>query len=600
MTGLRRDDGRVRNSARHSALRFRVLPVVLLVVGSVPAPHPAFVPGGATGQITGAAPGSVTGRVVDESGRPVPDARVTFDFFSGGEESRRLEVTSKDDGSFTCDAPGRGRFGISVTATGYVFVEARPTYRLGEDVTLRVEKGGVITGTVTGPEGAPVIGVEVRTESVRDGAGNASVLSHAEWPHSGSALTDDRGTYRIYGLDAGAYLVAVGGPRPDSDPEDEPGVYDRDVTTYYPSASRSGGKEVAVRRGEEIVGIDIKYRARRGHRVAGSLRLAVESALTSVRVSLRALPDGTVERDEMFLDLGDLDFAFVGLGDGTYEIVAQQVAVNGGDVVAVSAPRRVAVRGADVKGIEVTLPSFPEFATISGKVVVESDGNAKLPDSCPSSAAAKGALRVSLWADLAPKGGPPTRHSTEQPEASGEFAMLGIKGGRYRMGVDYSDDGFYTVAIELATVRPRKDLDVARAGLDLRPGARVGGLTIRIAWGAASVAGRVSHATGGAALPDEVRVLLVPDDGDDVVHFAEARVTEGSFALGNLAPGAYRILTLEPADRGARLVAWDEAKRRALAAAARERGTKLELAPCESVANLALVFDPDATSEIKP
>jgi protocatechuate 3,4-dioxygenase beta subunit len=68
-------------------------------------------------------------------------------------------------------------------------------------------KGGVIAGTVTSIEGQPVVNVAVRAFRIRDQEGNkVSSPGFAQ-----SRLTDDRGYYRLYGLQPGTYVVSAGG-----------------------------------------------------------------------------------------------------------------------------------------------------------------------------------------------------------------------------------------------------------------------------------------------------------------------------------------------------------------------------------------------------
>src|SRR5258705_3863025 len=68
---------------------------------------------------------------------------------------------------------------------------------------------------------------------------------------------------------------------------------------------------------------------------------------------------------------GSRGFAFTGVGDGDYDVVAQEVSSSSTSTLpelAFSEPRRITVKGTDVTGIElVTKP----LASISGHIVIE-------------------------------------------------------------------------------------------------------------------------------------------------------------------------------------------------------------------------------------
>ena len=63
---------------------------------------------------------------------------------------------------------------------------------------------------------------------------------------------------------------------------------------------------------------------------------------------------------------GSRGFAFNGIGEGDYDLVAQEVTT--GQTSAISEPKRVTVKGASVTGIELTTKPL---ASITGRVLVE-------------------------------------------------------------------------------------------------------------------------------------------------------------------------------------------------------------------------------------
>src|SRR5947208_3739784 len=163
-------------------------------------------------QTDGAAQGSITGHVLDETGQPIANAHV---FASS--PGRGLLATSDIEGNFKLDNLARGVYSISVSAPGYFNPAAlvterdeRSYYRPGDSVTLRLRKGGVITGRVTDAGGEPLAAIRVSVLRVHALDGRPALNALARVSPLERA-TDDRGIYRFYGLPPGVYTVAAGG-----------------------------------------------------------------------------------------------------------------------------------------------------------------------------------------------------------------------------------------------------------------------------------------------------------------------------------------------------------------------------------------------------
>jgi hypothetical protein len=312
---------------------------------------------------------SITGRLVDESGQPIPNAAV-YVRKAGPPTSPTRSLGTDEDGRFHADDLASGAYSVSVYAPAYVpATEAveREYYRAGDVVNLRVMKGGIITGTVTNSSGEPVVGVRVITIRVRDGE---SRPIRGAGQSGGSRQTDDRGVYRMYGLAPGSYLILASGT---GQMGYTASPYDSDVPTYYPSTTRDAAAEVVVRAGQEISGIDIRYRGDRGYIVSGTLSGALgedSSGFRGVTVSLAHSASGAIESRAYVQLRAGRGFALYGLPDGDYDIIAQMDV--GAESSAASVPRHVVVKGADVTGIELSLAPL---GSVSGRAVLE-----KLPD----------------------------------------------------------------------------------------------------------------------------------------------------------------------------------------------------------------------------
>ena len=177
---------------------------------------------GAAGQARDAQPqaapaigtGIISGVVTTGStGAPVRRARVTL---SGAELRGGRSTVTNDQGQFSFTALPPGRFTMTASKAGYVDVPygAKKPGRPGtpiqlaaaqkmENASITLPKGGVITGIVVDDSGEPSPGTQVRVLRYVMRTGEKTLVQ------AGQAQADDRGMYRIYGLQPGDYLVSA-------------------------------------------------------------------------------------------------------------------------------------------------------------------------------------------------------------------------------------------------------------------------------------------------------------------------------------------------------------------------------------------------------
>ncbi|HKQ72370.1 MAG TPA: carboxypeptidase-like regulatory domain-containing protein [Blastocatellia bacterium] len=551
--------------------------------------------------------GEITGRVVTEDGTGLPNIMVFLNAVS--RESRvtsvgsRQNQTSTDiDGNFKFTGLASGSYMVNTAvARGYIqkripLAEGQvPTYyQPGDNATITMIKGGVITGRVSNVEGVPLIGAQISAVMVRDVDGKTVRTVGFVRPR----LTDDRGVYRFYGLTPGTYLVftQTTGAGPVLTP------YDGEIPTYHPSSTQDTATEVTVTSGGEAVGVDIRHRGERGRVISGVVSGAM--AAESTRAVSVTLFDTRTEKQagsSYIQQGGPRGFAFQSLTDGEYILIAR---TNNEENNLASAPRRVSLGGKDVTGVDLKL--LP-LGSISGNIVVES-----LPEACGE----KRKIQLEEFSTIATRDDPqkdaldflPQRaFSSRRANEKGEFTINNVDPGHYRIRISLTDENLYLKEITSpSNIPPRRGSpaavnSVSRHGLALKQGENFTGVTVTVAEGAASLSGKVVAEKEDARLPERLRAHLVPVEpnaNDEALRYAETIVrSDGAFAFTNIAPGKYRLTTRvrpedTPANRPATPLAWDANERAKLRREALAAKNEIELQPCGRVKDFVLRINP--------
>jgi hypothetical protein len=602
--------------------RLSFLPLLLVL-----APLPAAAQRESSGRQTTSNPGrdvpraksgrgaSISGRVTAD-GRPAANisvlmtaAGVQLSGFTGGVSDGSRAVKTEEDGSFSFDDIGEGVYTLSVEVQGYIAESGLAAedgrlkyYRPGDYAGISLTKGGVITGTITGASGSPVVGIGVGARRIKDAEGHAvSAASDAstfgdiqEWS------TDDRGIYRIHSLRPGKYIMSAGG-------QGVAEAYSKGAPVYYPSATRDTAFEVLVNAGEEITGIDIQYRQREAHAITGQILGGGGAGLMdALLVLLLDASTGLTERTAGSIAVGgSARFGLYGVADGEYDIIA---IMQGSRDVKCSPPQRVKVRGADVTGINLTLTTP---AQIAGHLELRPLSESSSESACKTSKPLK-IGEVILQARLADSGkqtspsvaalgshflgGDPT------PDRKGGFSVRLMNGGRYRIGADLPDERWYVERISLPSSAAGKGpVDGARDGITVRAGERVTDVTVTLAEGAGSVSGRViaSQEVPGNSRPRWLRVILIPVErefADGLLRYAETTVkADGTYSLTNIPPGRYSLIARaigedEWQESPHRPRWWDVNSRAILRREAEISGNALELVPCQRLKDYTVTY----------
>ena len=222
-------------------------PYLFLLAVAAGVPIDALTPGGRQSQTGGGQPAQTTsavilGQVVDaDTGDPIADAVVTlagrpapeggrragappatgnlFDLIAAGNRGRGSaeQVAADRDGRFVFRDLPASRYALRATAPGYLQTLGGLTGRGGGPATVVVASGdtaarvvvrlwkeAVITGVVLDEASEPVIRARVAAYRL-----TLTPSGEVTYDQSRSALTDDRGEYRMFSLIPGIYLIGV-------------------------------------------------------------------------------------------------------------------------------------------------------------------------------------------------------------------------------------------------------------------------------------------------------------------------------------------------------------------------------------------------------
>jgi hypothetical protein len=542
--------------------------------------------------------GSITGRVVAADGQPLSNAQVNVAIVGVMTGAMRT-FTTDDEGNFIADGLAAGSYTISAVAPAYISeAPAQKLYRLGESATITMYKGGVITGRVTNLKGEPLQSLSVQATRVRDDAGRKVTSDEAR-----TALTDDRGIYRLYGLQAGAYVIAASGGAPSFVWGGPGSPYDESAPIYYPATTREAATEVKVQLGEEVQGIDLRHRLEKGHRISGTVvglplkSKTGEIAYSGASLSLTRVPGGGLEQSGSTYELQEQKgFVLHGVADGEYELQATASNWRNENADQYASPkRRVTIKGNDVTNV---LLAMSPLASVAGQLVVET-----MPERAPSCPPSRAFARAeTLLALPRANAEASARPRPLAPDDKNEFQFRALEAGQYFFTAQLPHETWYIKAIKLIPVSPSSKLrspsplDVGKQGLNIKAGDKVTGVTMTIADGAASVQGRVVAASD-KPLPARLRVHLLPaekDAADDVLRYGEVTAkADGQFVFAHLAPGNYwllaRVVSEDESDETPVLpTAWNASKRAQLRREAEAANQIIELKSCQRANDFVL------------
>ncbi len=518
--------------------------------------------------------GRISGRVVtSDTGRPVKRARV---FVTAAELPGGRGVLTDDSGVFDLTELPAGRYTLTVSKSGFVslsYGQRRPLQagtplQLADGEQLKgiqfqLPRGGVIAGRVLDEDGEPVPGAMVRVMRYQYLQGDRRLTP------AGTAQTDDRGQYRVWGLMPGDYYVnaltrlpGLGGRGFPGGPPGGPGRGGRGgvagivgaiaganvatlfggtedqeqvnyAPTYYPGAtSVNEARPITVGVSQEVGEINVALQLVRTARIAGRVTNPDGTPTTAGNVNL--MPDGATGRGgQIGANYGgriqwDGAFTIASVPPGRYLLRARGEDTETPQFAALP----VSVNGSDMDDVVVVLSAG---ATITGTVTFL-PGAAQTPD----------ITNIRIGAPATDQGnfGP-------QPNArvakDGTFTLQGVSVGPHLIRPSGNMRGW---SLKSVAVNGR---DVTDTPLDLRAGQTLSNVAIVFTDAVTEINGTITNAQG-AAVP-EYTVLAFPTDSTlwrpQARQIMTARPDQtGKFRIRGLPPGEYYLATVDPAEQG--------------------------------------------------
>ncbi len=506
--------------------------------------------------------------VAADTGAPIRRAQVRAS--APGAQETRTTLTD-EQGRFELRELTGGRYAITASKGGFItlqYGQQRPSEpgtpvdlaagQTLEKLVVGLPRGSVITGRISDEFGEPLTGAQVRVLRYGYAAGARRLM-----PAGQSDRTDDQGTFRVFGLPPGDYVVsatlnedrALFRPRAGGTDDEATTGY---APTYFPGTTNAGdAQRVTVGLGQELSGIGFGLSLMPLAKVSGRVVGLAGLELAGV---VMAMPDDMV-RQAMSQPRGaavnaDGTFELSGLAPGRYSLIVGGRGRRGGDEPTGRTP--ITVSGVDLSGITIALAPP---AVVRGLVVTDT-GAVGLRSS---------QVRVSF--------------TPAQP--AGAEAFRGGRGGGINGDFTFEVAGITEPGYLRVSPPPgwylkailRDGQNLTDQPFALEPGTQMAGVRVVLTQVATAFSGSVRDKSGNAVL--DATVVVFPDDDAQWTYQSRfirtARPdTSGRFEIAGLPAGdGYRVVALQGLEDG-------QATDPEFLATLRDRSERLTLAEGES------------------
>jgi protocatechuate 3,4-dioxygenase beta subunit len=421
-----------------------------------------------------------------------------------------------------------------------------------KDVNFSMTRGGVITGRITTEDGRPVIAQPVMLTAAPAETAEGAQPPAKAYPR-GVANTDDRGVYRIYGIEPGRYLISCGRDN-SGDTTSQTISFGESVSyynrVYYPaaiSASEAGVIEVSA--GSEAANIDLRLgKLLHGFRASGRITNGTNGSPVK-QAFLRASRVGAAnpyEGSSFARTDENGEFTFSGVQNGSYKISSLSVSeITAGSEDLYVPETTFEVADADVTGIEI---KAKRGLTISGNVVVENTSNDPLPFHIND---------LNIFATVADSTTTEGKFASLSIKTDGSFTGSGLQPGRVRFQVWSMTKGISLRSADRGGV-PQPGAVQSDSGNGTSAGVSGGNtgerpgipfdrdhplndVTLRVVYGNCRLRGVVLVENGVPATgPVSVELSRTDGSGGSMEQKADSR---GRFLFEGLTPGQYEVRT---------------------------------------------------------
>lgn len=454
----------------------------------------------------------------------------TTDGIANVEVTLALETGQRDRAAASTDSEGRftirdvapGKYTVSASRGGYVNpapngVRVREggstkTITVGpreqvRDANMSLMRGGVIAGRILKTDGRPVSGLRVSAVPEEQNAENVAVR----------AETNDRGEYRIFGIEGGKYHVRAEGSAGNWTPTYLPGV-----------AETSGATVLRIGDGSVLTGNDFILIPVRGSFTISGKLVSPKTSLTGYQLPwVRLIPRGGKYRE------GDLSYNYRRTGSANHlDFEIGNVPSGSYDMfLNLYHPDAIEKRGyagrvsVDVNGQNVTdLTVIASAIDVEGRFVVEGANVSRI----------EGAVSLALIPQQIPT-------SEVKADAKGAFTIPSVLDGAWKVMVS-------NLPRNLAVYDMlQKDRSIVESGAIVADGAAV---PIQvILQPAETLEGLVQNSeqrpTPGA------QIVLIPTGANQSRMALYRRATSdaaGRFTFTSVVEGPYAVLAFEPSD----------------------------------------------------
>jgi hypothetical protein len=393
---------------------------------------------------------------------------------------------------------------------------------------FRMIPDGTVSGRVTGPNGEPLVNVEIAVlRSAYDPNGRKT------FQQAGTAQTNDRGEYRLFWINPGRYyLSAAPSNRPVPGIPFNPGLRtNKYARLFYPSSSDiARATLIDIQPAAELSGLDFRMVEQQTYRVRGrvidpSSGQAPRGAGVSIMPRDAVLNVGAVFTGNSY-NPADGSFELRDVPSGSY-VIRAQLALNVREPgqqppTPPTAVAMLEVSGADVDGVVLT-PMPP--ISISGRIRIE--GGA-VPPSINATVTLRPASTGPVIGSMRPA----------QTNPDGTFILQGIPPGEYEVNVGAGSGSSQMTNMYVKEIRFGA-LDLRATPLVVTGSAVSDALEIVYSPNGGQLNGTLR--SGSQSLSQNVRVVLIPDQRNRRdLYKTSGNGPNGTFAFRSIPPGSYK------------------------------------------------------------